>query len=613
MAIKFNCPHCNKEFNVKDSLAGKRAGCPACRKTLTVPAPTSRPADVEEFAAAALADHAEAAAEPAPPQQQVEFVCSYCDAKVQVNAELAGKQTSCPECRRIVRVPLLEKQGPKDWRKVDARRPVGARPEIGPAPEGTWDARSVGTVSREALEEAEAIPQVKKRLTWQQWTKRAVAAAAVLAVVGLATWTIFGWRAQAQQTRMLALALEDADKTQGSEGAAELHRATGEFHLHARKPDVEKARTEFEKARHHITQPATDAHLGERECLLTDLLVSQLEMGGEKTEADEGKRLVWDKVQKEMRQTWQNLHVPEVRAVAMREVTRRLIARGQGARSQQWASQFPEQTPELLAIIALEILRAAGDPKAVESLAEQANQLFSKSQAGKPAADKLHKAPPPALIALWIALKKPERAAGLVEKPEANAPLDPSVLIGTVQGLALLGNAQEARQLVAKAAPEQRLPAMIVLAETMSDKSESSGLAEVLSEALTLASSDPKPVELPPWLLWRLVRLSSRVDPGDKTLAVARLITDPSLRGRAQLEVLRVRLSRSEGPVEDSQAQIVDKDSPAHAVALEALARHNARVRGAAVQKMVDAWQEKLRPFGYLGVVLGIEDAANAN
>ena len=148
MAIKFNCPHCNKEFNVKDSLAGKRAGCPACRKTLTVPAPTSRPADVEEFAAAALADHAEAAAEPAPPQQQVEFVCSYCDAKVQVNAELAGKQTSCPECRRIVKVPLLEKQGPKDWRKVDARRPVGARPEIGPAPEGTWDARSVGTVSR---------------------------------------------------------------------------------------------------------------------------------------------------------------------------------------------------------------------------------------------------------------------------------------------------------------------------------------------------------------------------------------------------------------------------------------------------------------------------------
>ena len=164
-----------------------------------------------------LADQAEAVAEPAPPQQQIEFVCSYCDAKVQVNAELAGKQTSCPECRRIVKVPLLEKQGPKDWRKVDARRPVGARPEIGPAPEGTWDARSVGTVSREALEEAEAIPQVKKRLTWQQWTKRAVAAAAVLAVVGLATWTIFGWRAQAQQTRMLALALEDADKTVGLE------------------------------------------------------------------------------------------------------------------------------------------------------------------------------------------------------------------------------------------------------------------------------------------------------------------------------------------------------------------------------------------------------------
>src|SRR5438132_5372953 len=441
MAIKFNCPHCNKEFNVKDSLAGKRAGCPACRKTLTVPAPTSRPADVEDFAAATLADQAEAVAEPAPVQQQIEFVCSYCDAKVQVNAELAGKQTSCPECRRIVKVPLLEKQGPKDWGKVDARRPVGARPEAGPAPEGTWDARSVGTVSREALEEAEAIPQVKKRLTGQQWRKRSAAAVAVLGVVGWAAWMISGWRAQGQQTRMLAMALEDVDKQQGPEAAAELHRAAGEIHLRGKKPNLEEARAEFQKARHSITQPPTEAHLGERECLLTDLLLSQREMGGDKSEADEGRRIVWYKVQTEMRQTWQNLRVPEARVAAMRDVTRRLIARGQGARSQQWASQFPEQTPELLAIIALEMLRTGGDPKAVESLAEQASQLFSKPQAGKPAADKPAKAPPPALIALWIALKKPERAEALLGKREPNTPLDAGVLLATVQGLAFLGTA----------------------------------------------------------------------------------------------------------------------------------------------------------------------------
>src|SRR5438105_11285554 len=110
MPIKFNCPHCKKEFNVKDHLAGKRAGCPACKKILTVPAPTSAPVNLEEFAAAALAAEPQAAA-PEKPAETMEFVCSYCETKVQVAAELAGKQTSCPECRRIVKVPLLEKAG----------------------------------------------------------------------------------------------------------------------------------------------------------------------------------------------------------------------------------------------------------------------------------------------------------------------------------------------------------------------------------------------------------------------------------------------------------------------------------------------------------------------
>ena len=116
MAIKFNCPQCKKEFNVKDNLAGLRRACPACKKMLTVPAPNSAPANVEEFAAAALADQPEPAA-PVKEAETIEFVCSYCDTKVAVAADLAGKQTSCPECRRIVKVPLPKKADPKDWRK----------------------------------------------------------------------------------------------------------------------------------------------------------------------------------------------------------------------------------------------------------------------------------------------------------------------------------------------------------------------------------------------------------------------------------------------------------------------------------------------------------------
>jgi hypothetical protein len=52
----------------------------------------------------------------------------------------------------------------------------------------------------------------------------------------------------------------------------------------------------------------------------------------------------------------------------------------------------------------------------------------------------------------------------------------------------------------------------------------------------------------------------------------------------------------------------VDKNAPAHAVAREAVARHNARYAGMRV-KAVDAWPETAyRPFGYVGVALGIQD-----
>jgi hypothetical protein len=55
----------------------------------------------------------------------------------------------------------------------------------------------------------------------------------------------------------------------------------------------------------------------------------------------------------------------------------------------------------------------------------------------------------------------------------------------------------------------------------------------------------------------------------------------------------------------------VDRDSSAHALALEAVARHNARVDGArTARNAVDGWGEgKLRPFGYAGVALGSRDA----
>jgi len=57
-------------------------------------------------------------------------------------------------------------------------------------------------------------------------------------------------------------------------------------------------------------------------------------------------------------------------------------------------------------------------------------------------------------------------------------------------------------------------------------------------------------------------------------------------------------------------AQVVGKDALAYGLAVEAIARHGARsVSDKQVQKMVDNWDpETARPFGYIGMALGMQD-----
>src|SRR5262249_5057401 len=118
MSIKFNCPHCDKVLRVKDELAGKRAKYPACGQVLSIPAQASAAVDAEAWAAAALADQPKAEPKPAAaPAGTIDFRCYYCDEDVKMPMDLAGKQAPCPQCRRIIKVPLPVKTEPKDWRK----------------------------------------------------------------------------------------------------------------------------------------------------------------------------------------------------------------------------------------------------------------------------------------------------------------------------------------------------------------------------------------------------------------------------------------------------------------------------------------------------------------
>jgi len=619
MAIKFNCPQCKKEFSVKDNLAGLRRACPACKKMLTVPAPNSAPANVEEFAAAALADQPEPAA-PVKEAETIEFVCSYCDTKVAVAADLAGKQTSCPECRRIVKVPLPKKADPKDWRKVDSRLPAGARRDVEPAPEGAWDARAVGTVSREALLEADAVPQIKPKRTWKQWTRIGVTAGALAGVVALIVLFVFNYRANTLNVRLLGLALNGLEDNKDKLAAAELFRAAGEYQLRAQTPDATAASVHFQQAHREATLPANLAHRYEPDCLLTELLRSEVDLGSvsesreiELREIQDNKRIKWPDAQKLMTQTFQSLRVPEARAEALTLITRTLQGEHK-KRSRPWASQFPDQTPELLAVLGLEILHTSKEPKAIaeaKALAEQASLPFQLHPPANPAEPQKKKPPLPAsLIALWVVLDQQEQAQKLIGTPEQGKPVDPAVVLGLAEGFARMGEWEQANQALEHAPPANQLPVLVALAAVALDTRDPGKAIGYLQKAFAAAASDPKLQELSPWLLYRLVRLGVKAGMEDEAVALAKKIPDGDLRGRAQLAILHERLEKLNQVVDEGPLQVVDKDTPAHGLALEAWVRRNARWGGTAVQKSVDAWpSETDRRFGYLGLLLGLRDA----
>jgi hypothetical protein len=113
--------------------------------------------------------------------------------------------------------------------------------------------------------------------------------------------------------------------------------------------------------------------------------------------------------------------------------------------------------------------------------------------------------------------------------------------------------------------------------------------------------------EVPAGLLLRLLRLGLQVDRAARMEKVVGVVRDLDLRAWAQLMLLRASLAGKKGSVEDTISGAGEKKRLAHALALEALARHNARYEGRA-PAVIETWEEELRPFGHAGAALGIQD-----
>jgi hypothetical protein len=641
MPIKFQCPHCKKALTARDELAGKKAVCNGCKKPLTIPPPAPPPAaappavaakppsdikraaapapppkpkrpnlDVEELAASLLSDQpAGAAAAP----EVIEFTCEYCDAPVRVAVALAGKREPCPECRRILKVPLPKKVEEADWRRAGQHLPSGARRDDA-APEGAWGtAVSSSVVSHEALEEAEAIPEISEPATLGQkiWVSVKVAAAAVL--VGGLCWGAWAWMSHGREERSVRDALAYADNPAavaevGREGVAALHSLVGEYCVRARQPANDApmrrhpgsavlARDQFDRALALLRDVPEKQPAEERDAVLGEMAQREVELAGDKPEVEELTRLDWDATQKQVQAALAPIRDPEPRLDAYRAVSRRLIARGEAKRVLPLASAVfgarPAEQPAAVAAAGLEFLDA-GQPELAAKAAEQSLAAYEAKGERPPVAASV------VALALALGKKPPKGEKGIEEDAE---------WVGTAEGLARQGKWPQARAMAQPGkTPDVRLRVLLALAEAAAARGPAGDSTDVTTAA-QLVSTEPslRGSAGLGWVLLRLAQAGARGGlPPEPLQKLADAVAEPPLRGRAQLAILRVRLAQADGGVDPAPlAEAVADGTVARNLAWADIARHNTRLDGG-FAGTVRGWPERQRAFGSAGVALGL-------
>jgi hypothetical protein len=596
MAIKFSCPSCGKALVVKDQLAGKRGACSGCKRVITIPFPVAEAhhENVEAMARQAFADEPAAAA-PAPAETKtIEFQCPMCDEKVQVSADLEGKRTPCPECRRIIKVPMQVKSEPKDWRNLRQRGPSGARQNVEPqAPEGAWSSASAAGVSRETLLETGAIvEEADPEIRLQRWIRVTTAAIAVV-FLGLAGLGSYKFITQGKADKYLERALE---MTKGEstkltpEQAAAVHWAAAEYQARSGKPDAaQKAMDEYGQARAALGKAASL----ERDAMLIDLALDELERGGG--------LLDWTKTLEAVRQTLDPIHAPEARAEAVRQVTRRLAAYEPRA-APGLAGKLSGSGGELTAIAALELIRS-GNRKEGQSLADSAAQVPADKR-------KTQKKAPvtAAVVALAVVLGRDEpkpRTSGKKDEEQANPDDLDNILLGRAEGLARKGDVAAARDLLSRARLALRLRGLVTLASLASEAG--AGEPDDLNAALDLVERDGRIPAEAPWTALHLAQLAAKAGMIDRASKLAGQIPDAGLKGQAQLAAFRARLASTKEVADESLAATVTAGTGAAAQAHQMLARHDVALDSSWV-KNVEAWSEADRAAGLAGVALGMQD-----
>jgi hypothetical protein len=544
------------------------------------------PVDYEALAAAALSE-TPATTKVEEQQEQVtkvaqtiDFTCPFCDAELHLNADLGGKREPCPECKRIIKVPMLVQERAKDWRTVQQKTgPSGALANLQqPQLEGVWDTTQKTKVSTEALEDADAIIEEDEDAPGVLgWVKRVVVIGGVLGVIVLVTVFIMRQQSAKTQADAMTRALEIAEG-KGAEKAdlspawrAEIFRAAGEFYINT--GDAVKALTQFKKARGQFPRAAGPTPL-DQDIILMRLAVALVDLGGTEKEADDNVRLEWPKVQRELLNTLNGIGSPEGKTLAVREVTARLLKKQQPLVAVGLVGQLSgdEGSP-----IKSQWVGLVHDPK-VPLKEEKRKELLELVKKQVPA---------------------PDVAKGIYDK---------TTRLGYAEAMARAGEYDKASQIVeAVGSGPDQVEAALIVADIADETSSGAGRK---FRDFAFQSADKQKDTLPLWLRLESVRAAART--GDLARAKDAAKTIPvnaqaDFKSWAALEILHAELAatRSEADVNLVSNGGTDKNSPARALAWELLAQHNIRYSSDIKRDVETADDPRVRPFLLAGIALG--------
>jgi hypothetical protein len=593
MPIRFKCPNpeCQKPLVVKDHLAGKKLACPHCKKTMTIRAPVSKPANVEDLAAHLLADRPPPTAEIKAPAA-IKMTCQWCGEDVSFSADLGGKQAPCPnpECKRILKVPK-PKEEPKeqDWRKTAPAGPSATKENIERQQkmlEEAWTTADKRKVGMEAMVAAGAVetpveevrPAEKARST----IRRVVLFTALAAVAGGGCIAFINSRRISSEEANIQAALDafkevkkgSAAKSLTPEMEGEMYRAAGEFYSRHVDPKPVTAREYFLKARSALL--AKGAIPPERELLLTEIALGLIDLGGNMEEAEIDKvKLTWKDVQTDLARTLRMISSADGRAIALRRVAAKLLERDQG---------------HIALALALDL--ASDDEQGGD--ARRYTQIKAQQ------------------VPLYLALKKTDKAAEAVPEPKAGAVPDPLARMAWCEGKAREGDFARAVELAqAKGTPLERLQALVAVAAAGMQAKKADDARPALQEAIKLVEGDKK-AKFPPVLLAELVRLSAAAgEPPDRLKAVLAAIGDPGAKAQAELALLRHAMQADPAKAVLPDDDRLQKAPLAYAQLLETIARVKTRHGDRAwvdTQLGTQNHAEHLRPFLHAGIALGEQD-----